>query len=108
MIILDTNVISEPWRPVPDETLLRWFRSQRNDSLFLCAPVLAELRFGLERLPAGRRKDRIRAAIDRIEAEAYRDRILPFDSAAAKEFGRLAVKREQVGRRMQTMDATIA
>ena len=108
MIVLDTNIISELWRPKPDQAVLRWVQSQRSGFLFLCAPVLAELRYGAERLPAGGRKDRIKAAIDRIETEVYRDRILPFDVAAAAEFGRLAVRRERLGRRMQSMDATIA
>ena len=108
MIILDTNIISEVWRPVPDESVLRWIASQSNISLFLCTPVLAELRYGVERLPAGARKSRIEVAIDRLETEIYRDRILPFDTPAAAEFGRLAVRREKLGRRMQPMDTTIA
>ena len=83
-------------------------QSQPSSFLFLCAPVLAELRYGVERLPAGARRDRIKVAIDCVETELYRDRILPFDAAAAAEFGRLAVKREKLGRRMESMDATIA
>ena len=108
MIILDTNVVSEVWRPVPNAAVLDWLRSRPAASLYLCAPVLAELRYGIERLEAGRRRELLKVAVDRLEAEGYRDRILPLDSAAAAEFGRLAVKRERVGRRMQTMDTLIA
>lgn len=108
MIILDTNVVSEAWRPVPDATALEWLRAQPVASLFLCAPVLAELRYGVERMPTGRRKDNLMTAIDSIETKGYRDRILPFDTSAAAEFGRLAVKRERIGRRMEPMDAVIA
>jgi predicted nucleic acid-binding protein len=108
MIVLDTNVVSEAWRPTPSTTVLNWLESQPVVSLYLCTPVLAELRYGFERLEASRRKDRLRAAIEKIESEAYRDRILPFDSAAATEFGRLAAMRERSGRRIEPMDALIA
>jgi hypothetical protein len=108
MIVLDTNVISEAWRPNPDATVLGWLGAQATSTLFLCTPVLAELRYGIERLGPGRRKDRLAASVDRLETEGYRDRILPLDTAAAAEFGRIAVRRERVGRRIEPMDALIA
>jgi predicted nucleic acid-binding protein len=108
MIILDTNVVSEPWRPQPDAAVLNWLESQPVDTLYLCAPVLAELRYGFERLEAGRRKDRLRNAVEQLEIKGYRGRILPFDTVAAAEFGRLAVIREKLGRRIEPMDAMIA
>jgi predicted nucleic acid-binding protein len=70
--------------------------------------VLAELRFGAERLEAGVRRDRLRASIDHLEYEGYRGRILFLDGPAATEFGRLAAKRERAGKRMGLMDAMIA
>jgi hypothetical protein len=108
MIVLDTNVISEVWRPNPNAVVLDWLEAQPTASLYLCTPVLAELRFGIERLQPSRRKDRLAAAVDRLEAEGYRDRILPLDSTAAAEFGRIAARRERIGRRMEPMDALIA
>jgi len=108
MIILDTNVVSEAWRPEPAAAVLGWLRLQPPGSLFLCTPVLAELRYGVEHLPSGRRRDRLKVAVDRAEVEGYSDRVLPFDSAAAAEFGRLTVKRERLGRRIDTMDGLIA
>jgi predicted nucleic acid-binding protein len=108
MIVLDTNVVSEPWKPQPDMRVLRWLETQAFNSLYLSTPVLAELRFGAERLDAGVRRDRLRALIDRLEQEGYRGRILPFDVIAAAEFGRLAAFRERIGKRMEPMDASIA
>jgi predicted nucleic acid-binding protein len=108
MIVLDTNVISEAWRPKPDITVLDWLGAQATPTLFLCTPVLAELRYGIERLARGRRKDRLMASVDRLETEGYRDRILPLDAAAAAEFGRIAVRRQRIGRRIESMDALIA
>ena len=108
MIVLDTNVLSEAWRPQPNAAVLSWLQLQPPSLLFLCTPVLAELRYGVERLPAGGRRDRLKAAVDQVEADGYRDRILPLDTVAAAEFGRLAAKREKIGRRISTMDALIA
>ena len=108
MILLDTNVISEVWKPAPNPAVLAWLNAQPENVLYLCTPVLAELRHGLERISPGRRRDRLRSQIDRLETDLYRDRVLVLDSAAAAEFGRLTVRREQIGRRMETMDALIA
>jgi toxin FitB len=108
MILLDTNVVSEAWRLNPNLTVIAWIDEQPVSSLFLCTPVLAELRFGIERLPGSARKDRIRALVDRLETDTYQGRILPLDISAAAEFGRVAAKRERTGRRMEPMDALIA
>ena len=108
MILLDTNVVSEPWRPRPDDAVIAWLEAQPFNSLYLCTPVLAELRFGAERLDPGGRRDRLRTFIDRLENEVYRGRILALDSAAAAEYGRVAAMRERAGRRIELMDAMVA
>jgi len=108
MIVLDTNVVSEMWRPEPDRSVAAWFKSQPADNLYLCSPVLAELRFGAERLDVGSRRDRLRASIDHLEHHGYRGRILFLDGTAAAELCGLAAKRERAGRRMGLMDALIA
>ena len=108
MILLDTNVVSEHLRPRPVSVVLDWIDAQPAATLYICTPVLAELRFGAERLQAGRKQTRLRAAIDRIESDFFGGRILTFDAAAAAEYGRLTAKRERMGRRMELMDALIA
>ena len=108
MILLDTNVVSDAWKPRPNPEVLAWIDSQDAMSLFLCTPVLAELRYGVERLPSGSRRERLRGLVDRVENDSYLGRILPLDIAAASEFGRLTVEREKSGRRMEAMDALIA
>jgi|SRR5262249_3963077 predicted nucleic acid-binding protein len=108
MILLDTNVVSESLRPRPDPQLLAWLDAQPSELFYLCTPVLAELRRGAERLTESRRKDRLQAAIDRIENDLFRGRILVFDVEAAKQYGRVAAIREQSGRPIGQMDALIA
>jgi predicted nucleic acid-binding protein len=76
--------------------------------VYLCAPVLAELRFGIERLARGHRRRDLESRIDRLEHDYFRDRVLPFDAAAAAQFARLSAARERSGRRIEPMDALIA
>jgi toxin FitB len=92
----------------PHQAVTAWLNGQSWDSLFLCTPVLAELRYGIERLASGRRKEFLTDTLDRIEGELYHGRILSFDQSVAASYGRLTVKRERQGRRMEQMDALIA
>jgi predicted nucleic acid-binding protein len=108
MIVLDTNVVSETFRDNANEQVLDWIDSQARRSLYLCTPVVAELRYGAERLAPGRRQAFLRAAIERSVDELFRDRILQFDVAATIAYSRLVVRREQLGRRIELMDALIA
>jgi toxin FitB len=108
MILLDTNVLSETHRPRPNTAVRDWLNSQAPGALYLCAPVLAELRYGLERLPSGRRRDRLEEWLRNLEQDHFVDRILPFDQQAAHELGRIMSRREKAGRPIKTMDALIA
>ena len=71
MIVLDTNVVSEGLRPRPNMLVKAWTDAQHHSTLYLCTPVIAELRFGLERLQNGRRKTDLRHGIDRIESDLF-------------------------------------
>src|SRR5437763_16008743 len=108
MILLDTNIVSEGLRPRPSEHVKVWTDAQAAASLYLCTPVIAELRFGIERLGIGRRNDDLRHAIDRIENDLFRDRILSFDLAAARAYAQLFAARQQKGRRIDVMDGLVA
>jgi predicted nucleic acid-binding protein len=108
MILLDTNVVSEGWKPKPNPQVVAWLNAQPADSVYICIPVFAELRFGVELLDPGPRKDRLQAWVDRLETEVYQGQILTLDLLAAHEFGRLAARLQKSGRRMDPMDAMIA
>lgn len=107
MIVLDTNVVSETMKASPQSSVVDWLDSQDEMELFICAPVLAELRYGQELLPAGRRRTALGVAIDNIE-HAFRGRILPFDQAAASVYARLAAMRKRKGLPLNQMDGLIA
>ncbi len=107
MILLDTNVVSEGLKAKPNPQVRIWLDAQPTEELFLCTPVLAELHYGAELLPAGARRNGLERSIARTQ-EAFADRILPFDVAAAREYGRFVALRDRLGRATGSMDGLIA
>ena len=107
MIVVDTNVLSEEMGATPDPTVHAWFVSQNPLDLYTSAATEAEIRFGLATMPDGRRKRELAAAASRV-LSLFGDRILPFDSAAAREFAAIMADRRRLGRPIQIFDAQIA
>ena len=108
MILLDTNVVSDSSRPRPHPSVRRWLSAQRQADLFICTPVLAELKYGVERLDQGPRRTFLEQWLAQIEIDGFSDRILMFDRRAAHEFGAVLHLRISTGRPIKTMDAIIA
>jgi len=108
MIILDTNIISEGFRVHPNSTVRDWLDRNDPGELFLCAPVLAELRYGVERLPASRRRTELDQMVANAEVDLFANRILSLDRESAHEFGRVVAKRRSMGRPILPMDGLIA
>lgn len=108
MIVLDTNVISEIFRPTPEHRVVDWLESLTGE-VAITAVTLAELLAGVRRLPTGRRKE---ALTGRIEAALgpYRGSrsVLPFDDLAADRYADVLVARESAGSPISTADAQIA
>lgn len=108
MIILDTNVISEPLRPTGDPAVLEWLDRQDIDTLFLTAITVAELRFGIAALPLGRRKRTLEEEFETRILSLFDRRILPFDEAASPAYARIRSKAKAAGRAIGVADAFIA
>lgn len=106
MIVLDTNVISELARPAPDARVVSWVDAQ--DSVAMTATTVAELLYGVARLPAGARKAKLEGAIRELTDMRLRDRVLGFDRAAASHYAQIAADREAAGRPISVADAQIA
>lgn len=83
MIVLDTNVISEPMRARPDAAVVAWLNRQTDTALFTTSITVMELRFGLERLPEGKRKEGLWEVLEFTLSRLIGPRILPFDVLAA-------------------------
>jgi toxin FitB len=107
MIVADTNVVSELMRPAPSPALRAWMSRQAAGDLYTTAITVAEIRYGLERLPGGRRQDRLQAAADEVFA-AFSEFVLPFDAGAAIHYARIARQRDEAGLPISGPDAQIA
>lgn len=108
MILLDTNVISEPWKPVPDEAVIAWLDAQSIETLFLSTITVAELRFGIAAMPLGKRQNTLR---DRLEGEVlphFSERVLSFDLATSQSYSELMVRARVSGKSIGTADGYIA
>lgn len=108
MFLIDTNVISELMRATPSLSVLNWFSTQDPSTLYLSAVTEAELRTGIAILPAGQRREGLKAALDATIAEDFEGRILPFDSEAAKTYAEIAAGRRSSGRPIADADCQIA
>ena len=89
MILLDTNVVSEPLRQVPDTRVVAWIDAQPMDTLFLSAITVAEMRAGVALLPAGKRQAGLQQNLEKRVLPLFAGRILPFDMACTQAYAEL-------------------
>lgn len=108
MIVLDTNVVSEAMRPVPDPAVLEWMNAQQAGELYLTSMTTAELLYGVARLPSGRRREELAEKVARLVDELFEGRVLQFDSTASIAYARIASVRERAGNPIGAADAVIA
>lgn len=108
MILLDTNVISALMSSTPDPVATAWLDAQAPSSLWTTSITVFEVRFGLARLTAGRRKVALQAAFELVLSEDLEHRIADFDAGAAEAAATLSVSRETAGRPVDLRDTMIA
>jgi predicted nucleic acid-binding protein len=108
MIVLDTNVLSELTRTAVSSAVLAWLARQPASSLFTTSITQAEMLYGLELMPKGRRRTALQTAVKGMFRENFADRILPFDRDAAEVFGQIAASRRAKGKPIAQADAQIA
>lgn len=108
MIVLDTNVISEIFRPSPEPRVVEWLVSLTGD-VAITSITLAELLAGVRRLPEGRRKHELARRIEEAVAPYRGSRsVLAFDADAAKRYAEVLAARDAAGAPISTADAQIA
>ena len=108
MILLDTNVVSEPLRPAPDTRVIDWIDAQPLETLFLSAITVAELRAGVALLPAGKRRSGLQQSLEKRVLPLFAGRVLPFDLACTPAYAELMAKARAAGLTIATADACIA
>jgi toxin FitB len=106
--ILDTNVLSEVMASLPSDVVLAWISKRRvADQLFVTTITIAEILYGVELLPAGKRRDKLNAEAEAMFAQDFAGQILAFDDLAARAFARIASSRRKIGRPITELDGQI-
>jgi hypothetical protein len=108
MIVLDTNVISEPLKPRAAPAVTQWLDAQDPETLFLTATVLSEVLIGIALLPAGKRKHGMEQGIRALQTRLFEDRFLSFDREAAIAFALLGSRAAAKGCSISVADCQIA
>ena len=108
MIILDTNVVSEPLKQSPNLAVMRWLDAQDPETLYITAVNLAELLTGIEIMPGGRRRSALKQALKTQLEDLFKGRILAFDEGAAEAFAATHARSRAVGNTINFADCAIA
>ena len=108
MIVIDTNVASELMRPSPTPAVAAWIAERDAENIYLTAVTEAELLYGVAIMSAGKRRTALETAMTRWLDRGFGERILPFDSAAARAYADIAAARRQAGRPIGEADCQIA
>ncbi|MBX7432559.1 type II toxin-antitoxin system VapC family toxin [Mycobacterium sp. Y57] len=108
MILVDTNVISEPLRKAPDPVVVDWIDAQPLETLYLSAVTVAELRFGVACLPTGKRRDRLHESMESRVLPLFIGRVLSFDLAASQAYADTMSRARSAGLAIGTADGYIA
>lgn len=107
MIIIDTNVLSALMLREPDETVVAWLDSLPPESIWTTSVTVFEIRFGLELLDNGRKKQRLMDAFELALTEDLCGRVLDFDKLAAREAAVFCSEQRKLGRALEIRDAMI-
>jgi hypothetical protein len=108
VILLDTNVVSEPMRSKPDQRVLAWLDAQAVESLYLATVSLSELLLGIASLPAGKRRRALASSLDEQIISLFAKRIVPFDIAGAEAYAEIVTRSRRHGNSIAVADAQIA
>ena len=107
MIILDTNAVSELMKPSPHPAVRDWVLARNGRELFTTSITLAEILYGIARLPAGRRKEHLRSTASELFA-TFSDRVLAFDAVSSASYADIVRGRDKRGMPIDGFDAQIA
>lgn len=107
MIVLDTNVVSELMKPQPHESVAGWVLAQAAGDLYTTSVTLAEILYGIEKLPDGQRKELLTTTASEV-FDAFADMVLAFDAGAAENYATIVATRDRLGLPINGFDAQIA
>ncbi len=105
--LLDTCLISELSKSVPNQKIIEWLKKIPSDSLFLSVITIGEIRKGLSKLQSSEKKERLTDWLDTL-LKLYRKRILSIDLRIAEKWGLLQGNAEKIGKPMSSVDSLLA
>lgn len=108
MILIDTNVVSEPWKRAPDPRVLAWIDAQAIETLYLSAVTVAELRFGLATMPPSKRRTIYLERWERAVLPVFKGRVLAFDLGVSQAYADLMSQARAQGKAIAMADGYIA
>jgi hypothetical protein len=108
MIVCDTNVVSELMKSSPSSAMVAWLEGLTEKDIFITSITVAEILYGIEILPTGKRRDQLLRQAEGTFAEDFGGRLLSFDERAAQEYAHIASQRRRSGRPIPFADAQIA
>lgn len=107
MFLLDTCLLSEVWKPAPAESVIEWLDQTIEDELFLSVLTLGELRKGIDRMPSGKKRDRISRDYGAIRSR-FATRVLPITDVVAERWGQLSADAGRAGKHVHAVDGLLA
>jgi len=108
MMLLDTNVVSDVMKVAPSEAVLVWLNDQDSKTLYVSTVTIGEIEYGLRILPVGKRRLQLKERFEQFISQAFAQRVLAFDEAAARTYGDVMGIRKELGRPMSVPDGQIA
>ena len=108
MILLDTNVVSEPLRQAPEARVVEWIDAQMLETLYLSAITVAELRAGVALLPTGKRRSGLHESLEKRVLPLFTGRVLPFDQGCTQAYAKLMTRARKTGLAIAAADGYIA
>jgi hypothetical protein len=108
MIILDTNVVSALMRAEPEKPVVAWLDEQPASSIWITAITVMEIRFGLQTMPGGRRREMMTKSFETVLEKKIEGRVAPFDTAAGERAAFLMASRKTKGKPGDARDTMIA
>lgn len=108
MILLDTNVVSEPLRHAPEIRVIEWIDAQPLETLYLSVVTVAELRAGVALLPVGKRRRGLHENLEKQVLPLFTGRMLAFNLSCTRAYAELMAKARMAGLAIATADGYIA
>src|SRR2546430_951794 len=105
--LLDTNVISEPFKRSPDSRVVNWLNEQSALNLYISVLTLGELTMGFELAPVGKRRDELQHWTTQDLPRHFVGRLLAVDEDVAREWGRMSAQGRATGRELPAVDGLL-